>query len=109
MEDSHATQPYKHTDDDDFSHEIQKEENEEAEQGPFSVPCNQYFEAISDIIHGLHNTLCEGDEALNSMMEEMTDLVDGRKREAEETQKWLAKVARIPEGLPPASGEGMVT
>ena len=37
----------------------QKEENEEAEQGPFSVPCNQYFEAISDIIHGLHNTLCE--------------------------------------------------
>ena len=44
MEDSHATQPYKHTDDADFSHEIQKEENEEAEQGPFSVPCNQYFE-----------------------------------------------------------------
>ena len=79
--------------------EEEEEEEEAVQEGPFAILCNQYFEVISNIIHSLHNKLVQDDKVLDEMTDEIEELVDKRKEEALETQKWLAKVAGVQEAL----------
>ena len=65
----------------------EQEEEEAVQEGPFAILCNQYFEVISDIIHGLHSKLVQDDKVLDEMTDEIEEIVDKRKGEALETQK----------------------